>query len=293
MSNWHIIADQLGGNEATARAVHEYLHHYGYLCGNVLSGAVNPADARVTIAEAVANVQTITGRPATGELDADTYAAMCRPRCGCLDVQRSLAESLRWRKQELTYTVERYVNRLSQSTQDDIFEAAFAAWESVAAIKITRVIGGSRADITISAGSGPSDNFDGPSGVLAWAYMPTGQDSPLQMKFDLAEPWTHDATAAGVLLLNVACHEFGHLLGLEHSRNPKALMAPYYSPAISVPQADDDIPRIRALYGPAGPAAPQPPTSPPIAPGRKVVIFEIAGDIEKIMCPGDTITKNR
>ena len=51
-------------------------------------------------------------------------------------------------------------------------------------------------------------------------------------------------------MLNVACHEFGHLLGLTHSKKPGALMAPYYNPFIATPQQDDDIVRVQKLYGP-------------------------------------------
>jgi len=45
----------------------------------------------------------------------------------------------------------------------------------------------------------------------------------------------------------VICHELGHALGLAHL-NFGALMAPYYDPNVSKPQAED-IEEISKLYG--------------------------------------------
>lgn len=291
MSNWNIVLDSQGLDESTGAKVFDYLEHYGYLHNSVMSGAVNPDEAVATVFKAVADFQSNAGLPPVGTVDTTTLNTMNQPRCGCLDVQRQGALEARWRKMELTYTVQNYVQFLSISEQDDILEQAFQDWENVSPLKITRVISGSRADIVISTGRGRNDGFDGPSGTLAWAYLPNGNDQPLLMRFDLDEKWVKEG-GSGILLRNVACHEFGHLLGLDHSRQPKALMAPFYSPAVVTPQLVDDIPRIQSLYGvPTNP--PQPPTPPtPPTPGRKVVMFEIEGEITKIMAPGFTVTKN-
>ena len=50
------------------------------------------------------------------------------------------------------------------------------------------------------------------------------------------------------MLLNVAIHEIGHLLGLSHSQEQEAIMFAFYSPD-RASLAQDDIDGIRALYG--------------------------------------------
>jgi len=53
----------------------------------------------------------------------------------------------------------------------------------------------------------------------------------------------------GTNLLQVAVHELGHSLGLEHSSDDSAIMAPFYkkyTPDLKLDQ--DDIDRIRSIY---------------------------------------------
>lgn len=90
--------------------------------------------------------------------------------------------------------------------------------------------------------------------------------------FDESEPWMIGA-GSGIDLYQVAAHEFGHALGLDHSDRKDALMAPLYKNVWTNDLYDDDIQGIQSLYGeksgetpatpPEAPAAPPPKTPPP------------------------------
>ena len=86
--------------------------------------------------------------------------------------------------------------------------------------------------------------FDGPYGVLAHMYYPRNG----KMHFDQAENYTA-ANSGGINMHFVAAHEMGHGLGIEHSSNPDALMAPYYLGYREQMLRDDDVKAVRHLYG--------------------------------------------
>ncbi|XP_068600586.1 collagenase 3a [Brachionichthys hirsutus] len=209
----------------------------------------------------------------TGTLDARTMEMMKKPRCGVPDstIARfsTFGNDLKWDKNSLTYRIENYTPDMSTSEIDDSIEKALQVWSKVTPLRFTRIYSGT-ADIRISFGSrehGDFYPFDGPDGTLAHAFAPS-QGIGGDAHFDDDETFTF-RSRSGYVLFMVAAHEFGHSLGLTHSRDPGALMYPVYT--YSNPETfvlpRDDVNGIQSLYGsnpdkdPVNPD-PEPPTTP-------------------------------
>ncbi len=236
-----------------------FLNYFGYLNDKNVD-ELKFAD----FSKAVSSYQRHVGLSGSGMLDQKTANAMQAPRCGVSDVEplklqmkltnetAAITREPKWHKQEILYYHEAYVDGIPPSVQEDIVATAYGRWARVCGLKIGCTRDLSKADIILSTGRGPRNQFDGPGNTLAWAYLPPGDDRQLMLLYDLDENWAASVTGAPreVLLDNVTCHEGGHTLGLEHSMVPQALMSAYYSQTIFEPINPDDIDRIIALYGP-------------------------------------------
>ncbi len=281
-------------NVPEARFAIQYLDAFGYLEKSLAGWK----DIRIEdVAKAIGLFQTWFGVKKSLQLDPQTVKAMEGPRCGHPDIVRdhnpkALAIKAfvnsnlpKWSKVGITYGFASFVPGLAQDVQRKLAAQAFAAWTQYGNFSVQETTG-STADIILGTGQGARSNFDGPGGTLAWAYLPDGSDNQLEMRFDLGETWITDPTRRGILYLNVATHEFGHLLGLDHSKVQSALMAPYYNPATAAPQANDDIPRFQARYGtrttPVTPPTPTTPTTPPVPAGPKASVV-INGDVSVVL----------
>ncbi|XP_072248960.1 collagenase 3-like isoform X2 [Leuresthes tenuis] len=197
-------------------------------------------------------MQAFFGLEVTGALDNNTLEVMKTPRCGVPDVIKfeHISGKPKWHKQLITYRITQYTPDLTQSQVDATIAHAFRLYSDVIPLDFKQVYSGT-ADIMIlfqSSYHGDMEPFDGPFGQLAHAYPPgpgIGGDS----HFDEDETWT--LTQHGTNLLLVAAHEFGHALGLDHSRDRNALMFPTYqyvnTDGYRLP--DDDRRGVQALYG--------------------------------------------
>ena len=69
----------------------------------------------------------------------------------------------------------------------------------------------------------------------------------------------------GVYLHDVTTHEFGHMLGLQHSSDPSATMASGYATCSTAPRTleSDDIAGLQSLYGTSSSPAPAPTNTAP------------------------------
>ncbi|XP_066506526.1 matrix metallopeptidase 30 [Hoplias malabaricus] len=239
-------------------------------------------------------MQEFFGLEVTGKLDTNTVKMMKKPRCGVSDVARfgHFQGSPKWQKKTVTYRITEYTPDLSQKEVDTAITQAFRLYSDVIPLDFKQIYSGT-ADIMILFKAGYHGDFypfDGPSGVLAHAMSP-GPEEGGDTHFDEAERWT--LSSAGVNLLLVAAHEFGHALGLDHSRDPSALMYPTYqyvnTNGYKLPL--DDKNGVQALYGVRESPNPQPkpdpkpqpkpdPGSNPPEPCKRDLVFDAATSIQ-------------
>ncbi|KAF5902384.1 acetyl-CoA acetyltransferase, mitochondrial, partial [Clarias magur] len=205
----------------------EYLKQFfsGSSVSTITGRQINAQDFEETLKQ----MQEFFGLEVTGKLDTDTMEVMKKPRCGVSDVSNyaHFGGKPKWNKQTITYRITEYTPDLSQREVDVTIAQAFKLYSDVTPLVFKQIYSGT-ADIMIlfkARNHGDFYPFDGQGGVLAHAMSP-GSNQGGDTHFDEDEKWT--LSAAGVNLLLVAAHEFGHALGLDHSKDPSALMYPTY-----------------------------------------------------------------
>ncbi|KDR14088.1 matrix metalloproteinase-14-like [Zootermopsis nevadensis] len=240
----------------------KYLVQFGYMDPHVMRN-----DSRMTndmmesmMRTSIMDFQMFVGLQPTGMMDEETHEMMTKPRCGLKDRHDFDEEHSRrkrfsifggkWSKQNLTYAIQRYpsIKHLSRLAVADEMEKALGTWAAVAELNFLSVQRNETADIEImfvSGSHGDEMPFDGVGKVLAHASSPTSG----KVHFDDDEPWTI-RKYTGQNMFYAAVHEFGHALGLGHSKNTTSVMFPYagmYDPSFRL--HSDDIQGIQDLYG--------------------------------------------
>ena len=126
--------------------------------------------------------------------------------------------------------------------------AAFASWSAVVSGLSFVLVADDGAAFNAATTSGDirigMHAFDGALGVLAHAFYPpaNGLSAAGDMHFDIGDCWesAFDGTVDACFDIGqVAKHEIGHSIGLDHTGVPGSLMNPFYTEAFVGLQADD------------------------------------------------------
>ena len=157
---------------------------------------------------------------------------------------------VKWKKTNLCYYIYNSSNHLTLQERVSAIQNAFQIWQSQCALTFTQVYTASQADIVVKWATrdhGDNSPFDGQGNVLAHGFFPppAGGFYSGHLHFDDDENWSVNGT--GIDLETVAIHELGHVLGLDHSTCPDAIMYPYYI-GVHRGLSMDDITAIKTLY---------------------------------------------
>lgn len=205
---------------------------------------------------AIRRFQRFHGLKVDGKAGKNTKSALMQPRCGLPDeISESASFVLRgcqYHTTQLTYAFENDSQDLPAEQSRQIVRDAFLEWERVSPLRFTQVLPSGNPTFRIAwrfGDHGDGDPFDGVGNVIAHAFFPPpcGGTFAGSLHFDESEKFSSTANA-GIHLGAVALHEIGHLLGLGHSRNRKAIMFPTYA-ASRLSLEKDDVEGIQQLYG--------------------------------------------
>ena len=163
---------------------------------------------------------------------------------------------------------------ITDGTFRDIVRDAFQAWEDVADINFIEVVDGAQTQLALGW-----DTIDGSFGVVGEARTAGTRSTDTlfsmtdaEVRFDVSENWSTDTAGLNeVGFYQVALHEIGHAIGLNHSTDPNTIM--YASNISGIPGLTaSDIAGAQAIYGAAQSTTPTPVPEPEPEPAPDPVV---------------------
>jgi hypothetical protein len=243
------------GGEANPalEAVQGFLQRFGYLMpGSFHGGTLDPVTA-----EALVLYQRRNGLAVTGVFDEQTRQRMTTRRCGMPDRADRTGFAFRcsWTRNNLTYAFDSGTADVAGTNEFPAVAAAFATWAAVIPFTFTEVALNQDPDIVIGWRVAADDTDFALVGALAHADYPPGcgviSDAlPKPVHFNDSEVnWSVGKAPFSYDLESAALHELGHILGLDHSDVPDAVMAtPLSFASTRRVLTPDDLAGIRQLY---------------------------------------------
>jgi len=234
----------------------KFLQEKGYMKKH--GDSANSVEDKEDVAKSLRQFQWFAGVPVTGKMDWSTLLKFKQPRCGMKDLdkrrryRRYILQGSKWNKKSISFRILNYSSDLSKNDIRLSIKRAFSRWQSATQIRFFEKKEGI-ADIMIQfsrKSHGDPYPFDGPGGTLGHAFYPEHHSLGGDTHFDDDETFTLNKKD-GKNFYWVALHEFGHALGLEHSKTKGTVMFPWYENfnGKEVDLTPDDRRGIQKLYG--------------------------------------------
>jgi hypothetical protein len=248
-----IPAAQKRVQAADIEFVQQYLQRFGYLD---VSAELNTEVIGETTSRALELFQEFFGLPRTGELNEATMEAIKRPRCGLPDLSNSVVFVTRcpWRQATLSFAFDAGTPDIAGTTEFQAVRAAISTWQPVCPLIFSEVRASENPNVLIGWRPPNDPDLDMTGSVIAHADFPPDcsivtNTLPKPLHFDDEHPWGTTGVVTELDVQSVALHEFGHILGLQHSSISNAVMFPSISfGEIKRELTNDDLEGINDLY---------------------------------------------
>ncbi|KAK1381104.1 Senescence-specific family protein [Heracleum sosnowskyi] len=220
----------------------KYLQDIGYIDSDLRNTNITTNIFDDLLESALKTYQSYYNLNVTGVVDDNTVSLLSQPRCGVPDFPEESQDYSffpgrpKWWTYNLTYA-------FAPGTRGDAFDPVAKAledWSSVSPFRFSVNNIYNNANFKINF-----QQFYGPHKPLAVSTEP--RDGRLH--FDADEKWVNGKVPGGFDIESVGLHEIGHLLGLEHSKDPNAIMYAYFWPdTVKLKLQPDDIQGLKVLY---------------------------------------------